>query len=627
MKFAGGVVKHLGLNMYAGPVPAIAELIANAWDANAGEVHITVPFDQKFGSDSVIEVSDYGHGMSFRDCDDKYLVIGRDARKEDGNYVNGSKTRKRMARKGLGKLAGFGIANKIEVITVRKGLRTSFVMDYSAIEKLNHGENYEIVPTESGVATKEKDGTRIVLRDLKLRHAIPEDRFMTSMARRFSVLSDTFKVNVNGKLLRKEQGPFQIHFPTDHVFDNEEVVDGKLVAKIPGAGKVTYWIGFTEKPIKDDESRGVTVLARGKLVQNPWFFEFSGGTYGQHGMQYMTGEVEADFIDEEDEDLVTTDRGSVQWSQEVPSLLRQWGQAKIADVLRIWAEKRAEIKIRKIQRETPFMDRIEKFPLRERTELKKVVTKMASIETIEDDRLVELVKSLINAYENKYLMHMVEEVSSLSPDAQVKLYDILKEFKVLEAVTLAQIVHSHIAVIKKFEEMVDSGVREKPDMQNLLKDNPWLIDPKWFALSHEERLETVLKKKFSVATRSKGKTRRLDFFCLGELGRAFVIEVKRPGEKIGKGELQQIEDYVDFLRREQRKVNDMSKQKTIFGYLVGTDFDEESTGKRERLQKDGIYTETWESLLDSARRSHKEFYDALKKRAPEDDPRMEDLKD
>ena len=35
MKFAGEVVKHLGLQMYAGPVPAIAELISNAWDANA----------------------------------------------------------------------------------------------------------------------------------------------------------------------------------------------------------------------------------------------------------------------------------------------------------------------------------------------------------------------------------------------------------------------------------------------------------------------------------------------------------------------------------------------------------------------------------------------------------------
>jgi hypothetical protein len=30
MKYAGGLIKHLGLQMYSGAVPAIAELIKNA---------------------------------------------------------------------------------------------------------------------------------------------------------------------------------------------------------------------------------------------------------------------------------------------------------------------------------------------------------------------------------------------------------------------------------------------------------------------------------------------------------------------------------------------------------------------------------------------------------------------
>jgi len=35
MSYAGNVVKHLGRLMYGGAVPALAELIANAWDAEA----------------------------------------------------------------------------------------------------------------------------------------------------------------------------------------------------------------------------------------------------------------------------------------------------------------------------------------------------------------------------------------------------------------------------------------------------------------------------------------------------------------------------------------------------------------------------------------------------------------
>ena len=47
MHFAGGLIKHLGLQMYSGPVPAIAELIANAWDAMASKVEIVIPFRLK----------------------------------------------------------------------------------------------------------------------------------------------------------------------------------------------------------------------------------------------------------------------------------------------------------------------------------------------------------------------------------------------------------------------------------------------------------------------------------------------------------------------------------------------------------------------------------------------------
>jgi len=43
MKFAGEFAQRLGLEMYSGPTPPIAELIANAWDAQASRVNVSVP--------------------------------------------------------------------------------------------------------------------------------------------------------------------------------------------------------------------------------------------------------------------------------------------------------------------------------------------------------------------------------------------------------------------------------------------------------------------------------------------------------------------------------------------------------------------------------------------------------
>lgn len=62
--------------------------------------------------------------MNWTDCDDKYLVIGRNRRvAENRDKSNGG--RPLMAHKGLGKLAGFGIANIFEVKTVKNKKLTS----------------------------------------------------------------------------------------------------------------------------------------------------------------------------------------------------------------------------------------------------------------------------------------------------------------------------------------------------------------------------------------------------------------------------------------------------------------------------------------------------------------------
>ena len=84
---AGNIVKHLGVQMYAGrPVPAIAELISNAWDADATDVDVHLPLDEAWDPtdpDHFIQVSDNGNGMTWDMVRDAYLNVGRDRRKKE----------------------------------------------------------------------------------------------------------------------------------------------------------------------------------------------------------------------------------------------------------------------------------------------------------------------------------------------------------------------------------------------------------------------------------------------------------------------------------------------------------------------------------------------------------------
>lgn len=616
MRFAGGLVKHLGLHMYSGATPAIAELIANAWDADATWVDVQIPLEQSWTQQSTIRVKDNGLGMAFRDCNDKFLVVGRDRRREEGEYSKGG--RPVMGHKGLGKLGCFGIAEVIEVRTVRSGWLTHFQMDYGQILLQSKGEM--VAPYEPEVlqdeAVDEADGTEVVLKRIQLQRAVPEDRFRASMARHFAVLSNEFQVYVNGVLLTPEELEFEFRFP-DRGMETEDV---------GGVGTIRWWFGFTPNPVQYEDARGVAVIVRGRQAQKPFFFDLKGGAYGQHGMRYLVGEVHADGLNKGDVDLVSTGRSAVLWEDPVAKPLLEWGESKVRSLLAQWVALRREKRVRKLRQTAQFSERISKFPPRERRELEKAVDKLASIEDISDQRLEELVDFLVKAYENEHFMNLIRELNALDESAQEEIMRLLAEWDVLEAVHLAQIVRGRVEVVRKFRELVETGAREKPDMQDYLKTHPWLIDLRWDTLEHERSLDTVIAKQFGLEKSGGDEgSRRLDFFCLSGAGIWVVVELKRPGELVGRAELRQLEDYVDSLRRYAAQITEPDRERAIYGRLIASGLRPEAAELRDRMQANNMYFLPWEELVQTAERQHRGYLDLVKSRAPEDDPRIQAL--
>ena len=149
MTVAGQLFKHLGLQMYSGAVPAISELISNAYDAMARNVWITLPTGRSIRSNDRIVVADDGHGMSFEECNSHYLSVGRNRRSGQSEWTkeyNGLSARKVQGRKGIGKLAGFGIANLINVRTIRDGEIAHFQLDY---DDLTQSSNLVFCPANN----------------------------------------------------------------------------------------------------------------------------------------------------------------------------------------------------------------------------------------------------------------------------------------------------------------------------------------------------------------------------------------------------------------------------------------------------------------------------------------------
>lgn len=78
ISFDLNTIDHLGVKLYSTIPPMIAELVANAWDADATNVEIILK-DEDIKS---IIVKDNGLGMTFNELNNNFLKIGRNRRKD-----------------------------------------------------------------------------------------------------------------------------------------------------------------------------------------------------------------------------------------------------------------------------------------------------------------------------------------------------------------------------------------------------------------------------------------------------------------------------------------------------------------------------------------------------------------
>lgn len=116
------ILELLGPSLYTNIYYVLAELIANAYDADASNVYII----QKKNS---IIVEDDGEGMSYNDGDvNKYLNVAVETRTTKSDIYTLKGTRRRMGRKGVGKLAALSVSEKVKVMTKKNNEKSGFIL-------------------------------------------------------------------------------------------------------------------------------------------------------------------------------------------------------------------------------------------------------------------------------------------------------------------------------------------------------------------------------------------------------------------------------------------------------------------------------------------------------------------
>ncbi len=221
--------------------------------------------------------------MTFEQCQKSYLNVGRNRRAEE-DADKSPDGRPVLGRKGIGKFAGFGIAEVLEVDTISgtTGEQTKFRLDLGSLRGTDYiGTEPQEVPIliqEPANNARIKDrGTVITLKSLKLSRRPNPQNFSRSMARRFLIAqkADDFIVKIDGEPLPEDNElvGVEFDFPKDYR-DAEKpedlVIDNDWGVEPIGDDELRWRIKFTKDTINTEELRGVSVFCGIKVAQTPF---------------------------------------------------------------------------------------------------------------------------------------------------------------------------------------------------------------------------------------------------------------------------------------------------------------------------------------------------------------------
>ena len=617
-------VDKLGVKLYDKVSAVIAELVSNSYDADASKVIIEAPMGGYLASKAGGTITDKGHkicvidngiGMTPDEVNPFYLRVGAE-RRTDGRRGRGDMSqkfgRRVMGRKGVGKLAPFGICDVIEIITSggdeitrpgADGPETGYLTAHLVLNRTkilqDKDQDYEPDIGFLDNVLRQESGTTITLRQFAYRLVSDHATLSRQLAQRFGLPTNNWSITTRDTTKTETAddyeavvGPFSIETMENSkitlqgpVGPNLSVDDDTSFHAISptgvqieefGAGfycdgrfyPVTGWAAYAKNPYKDELMAGIRIYCRGKIAAQTAVFNRGAGFHGEHTIRsYLVGELYADWLDE-DEDLIQTDRRDILWSSNIGEEFQKWGQ-KIVQKIGYLA--------RDPMRKTTWEQFVEVGRVKERiamafpglgqeairenaSKLAKALGQTIQLGELENVNIVEaLVQLVLTLAPHTTLDEKLREAADSERTTMAVISGILRTARLAELSSFGRIAEDRLKVIERVQTLKDIPETAEQKLQNLIEYAPWLINPQWAPITANQSF-TTLKKEFEKAYKEEtGKEislgdfsetkKRPDFILSSQDNGLQIIEIKKPLHKLTNDEMDRIITYKEVMEK------------------------------------------------------------------------------
>lgn len=510
----------LGEN-YTSSEKALKELIDNAWDAEATEVHVTIP---TILTDEPIIVQDNGSGMKTAELEAEYLNIANPRYSRKGERTP-NLNRVVKGRKGIGKFAGLILAGEMEISTQAVSTRTMVVISKNALTEAIGDLEKVPLPLDISAVASEEHGTTITLRNLnpKLSHIQP-DKLKELLALDYGREAGfVIFVNRDRVLHHDIQG---------EKFEREYTLPSGVVAK----GSFT----IADKPVPGKKA-GVIVRVGGKSIGKAHLFGLENHEdLSDKLCRRIVGEInlppDALELTAAGGDVIESDKGFEKLMQDVPVDLKK----------SLEATHTKEFNLAKARFSKELKQRLENVPGERRSILEERLTRFmqrAYQEGEKMERIEPLATLVLDALEKDEYWTVCQHVSEAERKDVFHFADALAEFGLCDLATMGTQAKRRLEYLSSLERLANDPTTSEKQMHIALQNALWVFGPEYSLMSSNQTLKTIIKDYCDA-----DKTNRPDLLLAGNVFKKhLLIEFKKPTLSVGRDAESQAKKYADTL--------------------------------------------------------------------------------
>lgn len=608
---------------------AICEYVWNGFEAHATEVNIDYSLNVASGI-GTLSISDKGEGIVYNSISDTF-----------GAFLTSQKNllslkMKSKANKGKGRFSFSAFATGAKWITTYK--EPDFD-DYKTYEIVLENDKKEVLNyTEPQMSAIKKTGTKVVFNNIfsltseNMAFEVLEPALLKEFAWFLYLCKGrNLKININGKPIEYEK-----YINTEYSEKTLTTIDGNrfevtlIVWEEAIKEKFCCYFFDSKDEVKNIETtsfnRNTVEFNHSVFVKSDFF----------DGQECLDTEMESNQIS------LFTDEDDKKVYKQLKKFIAGFIEKKIGNYMSQKADDAVRQMIEERKTFPEFSD--DPYGKMQKQDLEKVTKEIYKLEPkifyklkpVQEKSLLGFLNLLLNSKERENVLTIVEQIVELTPEQRQDFSDMLRKTKLENVIDTIKFIQERYKVIELLKAIVfdmPQYANERNHIQKIVQQHFWLFGEQFNLVSADERMKNALEKYINILYGGKDtdstldedaeQERRMDIFLCNNrevetsfgttLEENIIVELKAPRVILSKKVLRQIEDYMDFVRKQPSFNSEYRRWKFI---AVCKEVDEDVKGRYKTFEDRGkvglvheidnyeVYALTWDDIFKSFELRH-----------------------